>query len=63
MRHVFNLREGINPLEREVHSRIIGNPPLEAGPHAHKTVDIKAEIYWNLGARDWERVTTKPSKK
>ena len=63
MRHVFNLREGINPLEREVHPRIIGNPPLEAGPHAHVTVDIKAEVYWNLGALDWERATTKPSKK
>jgi len=63
MRHVFNLREGINPLEREVHPRIIGNPPLEAGPHAQVTVDIKAEVYWNLGALDWERVTTKPSKK
>jgi len=63
IRHVFNLREGINPLEREVHPRIIGNPPLEAGPHAHVTVDIKAEVYWMLGALDWDRVTTKPSKK
>ncbi|MEE8619028.1 MAG: aldehyde ferredoxin oxidoreductase C-terminal domain-containing protein, partial [Dehalococcoidales bacterium] len=63
MRHVFNLREGINPLKLEVHPRIIGNPPLEVGPHAQVTVDIKAEIYWNLGALDWERVTTKPSKK
>ena len=63
MRHAFNLREGINPLEREVHPRIIGNPPLEAGPLAQVTVDIKAEVYWNLGALDWERVTTKPSKK
>jgi len=63
MRHVFNLREGLNPLEREVHPRIIGDPPLEVGPHAHKTVDIKAEINWNLGALDWDRATTKPSKK
>jgi len=63
MRHAFNLREGINPLNRELHPRIIGDPPLEAGPHAHKTVNIKAEIYWNLGALDWDRVTTKPSKK
>jgi len=63
MRHVFNLREGINPLEREVHPRIIGNPPHEAGPHANVTVDINAEIYWNLGALDWDRATTKPSKK
>ncbi len=63
MRHAFNLREGINPLKREVHPRIIGNPPHEAGPHAQVTVDIKAEVYWNLGALDWERATTRPSKK
>jgi len=63
MRHVFNLREGINPLNREVHPRIIGIPPLKAGPHANKTVDIKAQIYWNLGYLDWDRVTTKPNKK
>jgi aldehyde:ferredoxin oxidoreductase len=63
MRHVFNIREGINPLEREVHSRIVGSPPLEVGPHANVTVDIKAEVYWNLGALDWDRTTTKPSKK
>jgi aldehyde:ferredoxin oxidoreductase len=63
MRHVFNLREGINPLERKVHPRIIGDPPHEAGPHAKVTIDIKADIYWNLGALDWDRTTTKPSKK
>lgn len=63
MRHAFNLREGINPLKWEVHPRIIGNPPHEVGPHAQVTVDIKAEVYWNLGALDWDRVTTKPSKK
>jgi aldehyde:ferredoxin oxidoreductase len=63
MRHVFNLREGINPLQREIHPRMIGNPPLKAGPLANVTVDIKAEIYWNLGALDWDRVTTRPSKK
>ena len=63
MRHAFNLREGINPLNWAVHPRIIGNPPHQAGPHAHVTVDIKAQIYWNLGALDWDRVTTKPSKK
>jgi len=63
MRHVFNLREGLNPLERVVHPRIIGDPPLKAGPHANRTVDLKAQIYWNLGALDWDRVTTKPSKK
>ena len=63
MRHVFNLREGINPLERKVHPRIIGDPPHGAGPHAKATIDIKADIYWNLWALDWDRTTTKPNKK
>ncbi|MFC1991513.1 aldehyde ferredoxin oxidoreductase family protein [Chloroflexota bacterium] len=63
MRHVFNLREGINPLEWQVHPRIIGTLPFEAGPLADVTADIEAQVYWNLGALDWDRVTTKPSKK
>jgi len=63
MRHVINLREGINPLERSVHPRIVGKPPYEAGPLAGVTADIEAQNYWNLGALDWDRVTTKPSKK
>jgi len=63
MRHVFNLREGINPLEIKVHPRIIGKPPYETGPLAGVTADIEAQNYWNLGALDWDRVTTKPSKK
>jgi len=63
MRHVFNLREGINPLELKIHPRIIGKPPQEEGPLANVTADIEAQNYWNLGALDWDRVTTKPSKK
>lgn len=62
IRHVFNLREGINPLKLKVHPRIIGNPPQTAGPLAGITSDIEAQDYWNLGALDWDRVTTKPSK-
>ncbi len=62
MRHVFNLREGINPLERYVHPRIIGAPPQEDGPLRGVTLDIDEECWWNLGALDWDRVTTKPSK-
>jgi aldehyde:ferredoxin oxidoreductase len=31
MRHAFNLREGLNPLTRNVPGRIIGDPPLKEG--------------------------------
>ena len=63
MRHVINLREGINPRDWEVHPRIIGDPPQEAGPLAGVTADIEAQINWNLGALDWDRFSTKPSKR
>jgi len=63
MRHVFNLREGINPLKWRVHPRIIGDPPQKKGPLAGVRADIEAQVYWNLGALDWDRETTKPSRK
>jgi aldehyde:ferredoxin oxidoreductase len=63
LRHAFNLREGINQLKWPVHPRIVGNPPQKEGPLAGVTVDIKAQVYWNLGALDWDAATTKPSKK
>jgi aldehyde:ferredoxin oxidoreductase len=62
IRHVFTLREGVNPLDRFYHPRIIGRPPQKGGPLAGKSPDLEAQIYWNLGALDWDRVTTKPSK-
>jgi aldehyde:ferredoxin oxidoreductase len=63
MRHVFNLREGINPLNLKVHGRIIGDPPQKEGPLAGVTADLVPQVYWCLGALDWDRVTTKPSRK
>jgi aldehyde:ferredoxin oxidoreductase len=63
MRHVINLREGINPLDWEVHPRIVGKPPQDVGPLAGVTADIEAQVYWSLGALDWDRFTTKPSKR
>jgi aldehyde:ferredoxin oxidoreductase len=62
IRHCFNLREGINPLNRYVHPRIYGDPPQTEGPLAGVRADIEAQNYWCLGALDWDRVTTKPSK-
>jgi aldehyde:ferredoxin oxidoreductase len=63
MRHVFNLREGINPIKYTVHGRIIGRPPQQEGPLAGVTADIEAQVYWGLGALDWGRTNTKPSRK
>lgn len=63
VRHAFNLREGINPLERPLHDRILGKPPIKTGPMAGKVLGIDRENYWNLGALDWDPVTTRPSRK
>ncbi len=62
LRHAFNLREGINELKWSVHPRIVGKPPQTAGPLAGVTADLDAQDYWCLGALDWDRLTTKPSK-
>ena len=62
IRHLFNLREGINPLEWEVHPRIYGDPPYEAGPLANVSVDPLQQAYWALGALNWDMHTTKPKK-
>ncbi|MBN1189500.1 MAG: aldehyde ferredoxin oxidoreductase family protein [Dehalococcoidales bacterium] len=63
IRHAFNLREGINPLEWMIHPRIIGDPPLDAGPLDGVSTDHEHQVYWGLGALDWDRNTAKPSKK
>jgi len=62
MRHVFNLREGLNPLEHYIHPRVYGDPPRKEGPLAGVTMDIKEEAWWHLGALDWDRKTTVPSR-
>ncbi|MEJ2739931.1 MAG: aldehyde ferredoxin oxidoreductase family protein [Dehalococcoidia bacterium] len=63
MRHVFNLREGINPLQRKVPPRMIGRPPQKKGPLAGKRADFVPQVYWCMGKLDWDRLTAVPSKK
>jgi aldehyde:ferredoxin oxidoreductase len=62
LRHAFNLREGIVELKWPVHPRITGKPPQTTGPLAGVTADMEAQVFWNMGALDWDRLTTKPSK-
>ena len=62
MRHVFNLREGINPLKIKVNPRVAGSPPQTVGPLAGVMAPFEAQAYWGLGALDWDWATTKPSK-
>jgi aldehyde:ferredoxin oxidoreductase len=63
IRHAFNLREGHNPLNREVAGRAIGIPALKRGPLKGLTVDMDTLIKEFLELIEWDPETTVPSKK
>lgn len=62
MRHAFNLREGINPLLRNLPGRVVGEPPLKDGNVRDVTVDYKTLIREFLEHVDWDTSTTVPSE-
>jgi len=62
IRQAFNVREGINPMERNFPGRIFGQPPLSEGPTAGKSVDVKPRAVEYFKAMDWDENTGKPSK-
>ncbi len=62
MRHAFNLREGHNPLMRNVPGRMIGTPPLEEGRLQGITVDYETMSREFLQFVDWDVDTTIPSE-
>ena len=62
LRHLFNLREGLNPLDCFVHGRVIGDPPLKEGLVRDTTVDMDQMARDYLEAMDWDPKTTMPSR-
>jgi len=62
MRHAFNIREGINPLTRNVPGRIVGEPPLKEGNVKDITVDYKTMIREFLEYVGWDTATTIPAE-
>ncbi len=62
LRHAFNLREGINPNERNMPGRLVGQPPQTQGPLAGKSIDADAKTAAFLAERDWDPISFKPSK-
>jgi aldehyde:ferredoxin oxidoreductase len=61
VRHMFNLREGVNPLEFKVPGLVLGKPPLKAGNVRDITVDENTMIEEYLELMDWDTATTRPS--
>ena len=62
MRHVFNLREGHNPLARNVPARMVGQPPLRAGRLKGITVDYETMRREFLDRVGWNPGTAIPSE-
>jgi aldehyde:ferredoxin oxidoreductase len=63
IRQAFNIREGLNQLKFKVPDRVMGRPPLKAGPLAGVTIDEDTMIKEYLTAMDWDLKTAKPSEK
>ncbi len=61
LRHLFNLREGLNPKQYSFNQRALGKPPLTVGPVADVTLDDDNMIKEYLAAMDWDQDTTRPS--
>jgi len=62
IRQAFNVREGINSVERKVNGRIVGTPPQTEGPAAGLTVNMDERVSEYLAAMDWDLNTGKPSR-
>jgi aldehyde:ferredoxin oxidoreductase len=63
MRHAFNLREGLNPLDRNMPGRIVGEPPLTQGNVREITVDYRTLAREFLERLGWDTRTAVPSEK
>lgn len=62
LRMAFHVLEGDNPAKRRVPGRMIGDPPLQAGPLAGITLDGETMQREYLAACDWDQETCRPSR-
>jgi len=62
MRQAFNIREGVNLVKTKVPARVLGAPPLGAGPTAGFSVDSDLILSEYLDAMRWSHEDGRPSK-
>ena len=64
MRHVFSLREGLKPNDREnlLPKRSVGEPPLKEGPLKDVTVDHKKLAAHFSESMGWNKETLVPTR-
>ena len=60
VRHAFNLREGLNPLQFKVPNRVLGKPPLQHGNLRGVTVDLATQVREFCQAMHWDPETAMP---
>jgi aldehyde:ferredoxin oxidoreductase len=62
LRIAFNLRDGVRNVDIPVPGRVVGTPPLEAGPLQGVTVDLDTQVRDYLAAMGWDTETGVPTK-
>lgn len=60
LRQMFNLREGINPLDTTLNSRALGEPALSEGPLKNHSVPMEAMRAKHWQAFGWDAVSGAP---
>ena len=62
LRHAFNLREGLNPVEFELPHRAVSGSMLDGGPNAGVEVDNDAQRVAYFATMGWDQETAMPPK-
>ena len=62
LRMAFNIREGVRNIDFKLPGRMIGSPPLQAGPLEGVTVDVDTQVREYLEAMGWDTETGVPTK-
>jgi len=62
LRMAFNIREGLRNVDFKVPGRMIGSPPLQAGPLEGVSVDIDTQVREYLEVMGWDPQTGAPKK-
>ena len=62
IRTAFNVREGVMPMDVKLPQRILGMPPLEAGPLKGVKVDVDTQVREYLELMGWDTKTGVPTE-
>ncbi len=63
LRHLFNVKAGINFRDIKFPDRVLGNPPLETGPVKGTKIDLNLMVEEYLEELGFDQKTTSPGTK